>query len=417
MQTTKGIEMLDFDGAAATLQGVAVTTPLMTNTNWSTRLNCNVYFKREDLQVVRSYKIRGAFNKISSLTSAQKEAGVVCASAGNHAQGVAYSCALMDINGVIFMPTTTPNQKLEQVKMFGGNAIEILLHGDTFDDAADAALNYCQSEGLSFIHPFNDCKVIEGQGTVGKEILAQSKRPLDYIFVPVGGGGLAAGVASYVKTHSPITKIIGVEPEGAPSLLTALKFGSPVKLDQVDKFIDGASVKEIGSLNFNYCQALLDDVITVPEGAVCTTILELYNKDAIVVEPAGALALTGACNYCLPKNAEVAIVLSGSNNDITRMEEIKERSLLHEKLKHYFLVSFPQRSGALKDFVNDVLGPNDDITLFEYQKKHSREKGPVKIGIQLAHKSELQSLKQRMNKLGFNHEYINNQPEHLSYFV
>ncbi len=417
MQLATDIERVDIDGAAATLQGVAVTTPLMTNINWSNRLNCKIYFKREDLQVVRSYKIRGAFNKISSLSSLQKEAGVVCASAGNHAQGVAYSCSLMNINGVIFMPTTTPNQKLEQVKMFGGKAIEILLQGDTFDDAADAALKYCRSRGRTFIHPFNDQKVIEGQGTVGKEIIAQAQEPLDYIFLPVGGGGLAAGVASYVKTYSPKTKIIGVEPEGASSLTEALKFGSPVKLNKVDKFIDGASVKKIGELNFNYCQELLDDVITVPEGAVCTSILELYNKDAIVVEPAGALALTGACYYSIPKNAEVAIVLSGSNNDITRMEEIKERSLLHEELKHYFLVSFPQRAGALKDFVNDVLGPDDDITLFEYQKRHSREKGPVKIGIQLAHKSKLHSLIQRMNELGFIHEYINNQPEHLSYFV
>ncbi|MFT7613594.1 MAG: threonine dehydratase [Parvicellaceae bacterium] len=408
---------LDVDQAAETLKGVSVVTPLQKNQTWSDRLNCEVFLKREDLQVVRSYKIRGAYNKMSSLSKMELNDGIVCASAGNHAQGVAYSCALLKVNGVIFMPTPTPKQKLEQVEMFGGEFIKVILEGDTFDEAAKAAYEYCDENNLTFIHPFNDTKVIEGQATVGREILQQIARFPDYIFVPVGGGGLASGVAFIVKAISKKTKIIGVEPEGAASFTAAKKAGYPVKLKAIDKFIDGAAVQEMGNLTFEMCNELLDDIITVSEGAVCTTILDLYNRDAIVVEPAGALALTGAKQYKLPAGSMVVAVMSGSNNDITRMEEIKERSLLNEGHKHYFLVSFPQRSGALKDFVNDVLSDGDDITYFEYAKKHNREKGPVKIGVYLAKKENLERLRSKMTKLGFKHEYMNDKPEVLTYFL
>jgi len=408
---------LDVDQATETLQGVSVVTPLQKNQTWSDRLNCEVFLKREDLQVVRSYKIRGAYNKMSSLSERELAKGIVCASAGNHAQGVAYSCALLKVYGVIFMPTPTPKQKLEQVEMFGGDYIKVILEGDTFDEAAKAAYDYCNESNLTFIHPFNDPKVIEGQATVGKEILHQSSKLPDYVFIPVGGGGLASGVAYIIKALSKNTKIIGVEPQGAASLTAAKRVGHAIKLKSMDKFIDGAAVQEMGDLTFNFCNDLLDDVITVSEGAVCTTILDLYNRDAIVVEPAGALALTGAKDYKLNPGSTVVAVMSGSNNDITRMEEIKERSLLNEGHKHYFLVSFPQRSGALKEFVNDVLSDGDDITFFEYAKKHNREKGPVKIGVHLAKKENLTKLRSNMTELGFKHEYMNENPEVLTYFL
>lgn len=408
---------LDVETATATLKGVAVTTPLQRNITWSDRLDCEVFLKREDLQIVRSYKIRGAYNKLSSLSETELAKGIVCASAGNHAQGVAFSCALLNVKGVIYMPTPTPKQKLEQVRMFGGEFIEVVLEGDTFDESAVAANQYCLEHNLTFIHPFNDLKVIEGQATIGKEILEQSEKRPDYVFLPVGGGGLASGVSHVLKTLSPQTKIIGVEPEGAPSLTKALEKGHPVKLTSIDKFIDGAAVQEIGKLTFQYCREFLDEVITVPKGAVCTTILDLYNRDAIVVEPAGALALTGAKLYEIPPGSSVVAIMSGSNNDITRMEEIKELSLLDEGLKHYFLVSFPQRTGALKDFVNKVLGPNDDITYFEYAKKHSREKGPVKMGILLKNKRELNRVRTKMDELGFRHQYMNENEEAMAYFL
>lgn len=409
--------VLDVEGAAAMLKGVAVVTPLQLNSTWSERLDCNIFLKREDLQIVRSYKIRGAYNKMASLSTDQLTRGVICASAGNHAQGVAYSCSLLKTKGVVFMPVTTPDQKIEQVRMFGGNYVDIRLKGDTFDASADAAKQYGQQHKLTFIHPFDDLKVIEGQGTVGREIINQSAVAPDYVFLPVGGGGLASGVAGYLKTISPQTRIVGVEPAGAASLTYALKNGSPAKLKKMDRFIDGAAVQQVGNLTFELCSAFLDDVVTVEEGAVCTTILDLYNRDAIVVEPAGALALTAAANYPLPKGANVVVIMSGSNNDITRMEEIKERSLLNKGLKHYFLVSFPQRAGALKDFVNKVLGPEDDITFFEYAKRHNREKGPVKIGIRLQNPQDLEELRENMYALGFQHQYMNENEQALSYFL
>lgn len=408
---------LNTEKAFANLQEIITPTPLMHNLNISSEHHCNVWLKREDLQTVRSYKIRGAYNKITSLNQSERDNGVVCASAGNHAQGVAYSCFLLKIKGVIYMPTTTPTQKVEQVRMFGKEYVEIRLEGDTFDDSKNAAQTFCTEKNLSFIHPFDDIKVIEGQSTVAMEILQQTKEPIDYVFLPVGGGGLAAGVSTYFKKHSPSTKIIAVEPLGAPSLTVALQNGKPTKLDKINKFVDGAAVQEIGNITFEFCQKGIDDVALVDEGKICSTILKLYNKDAIVVEPAGALSLAALDAYQDSiKGKNVVCIVSGSNNDITRMEEIKERSMLFEGLKHYFLVDFPQRSGALKEFVNDILGPTDDITHFEYIKRNNREKGPIRIGIEVKNNADFAALKTRMENKQYQYQYLNEDPDTIQLF-
>nr|WP_258543785.1 threonine ammonia-lyase IlvA [Parvicella tangerina] len=399
---------LNTQRASKQLKEVVFKTPLQLNANISKEHSCKVFLKREDLQSVRSYKIRGAYNKMLSLSSDQLRQGVVCASAGNHAQGVALSCNKLNAKGKIFMPQPTPKQKIEQVKMFGGSQIEVILVGDTFDDAKHKAIQYCQDHDMIFIHPFDDLKVIEGQSTVAKEILDQAKDPIDYLLLPVGGGGLAAGVSDYFKRYSPMTKIIAVEPKGAASLKAAMENDAPVTLNTIDKFIDGASVQRIGNLTFNFCQKNLNRVLTVDEGKVCSTILKLYNKDAIVVEPAGALALAALDQLEEEiKNKNVVCIVSGSNNDITRMEEIKERAMLYEKLKHYFLVKFPQRAGALKEYINKVLSDTDDITHFEYLKKNNREKGMIKIGIEVQHPNDLKSIISNMKSRGYEFTYLN----------
>lgn len=398
--------------AKLTLNPIVRVTPLMKNLNLSERYSSNVFLKREDLQIVRSYKIRGAYNKISGLSEEERKRGVVCASAGNHAQGVAYSCQKLGIMGKIYMPTTTPKQKITQVKMFGKDKIEVVLTGDTYDAASDAAHRDSLETGMVYIHPFDDPQIIEGQATVGIEILQDFSGTIDYLFLPIGGGGLAAGVGAYFKQISPDTKIIGVEPAGAASMKTSLENNRVTELTNIDKFVDGAAVQTVGELTFGVCQQVIDDIITVPEGKVCTTILELYNQDAIVVEPAGALSIAALDFYkeqIAGKN--VVCIVTGSNNDITRTEEIKERSLLYEGLKHYFIVRFPQRAGALRDFVDKVLGPDDDITMFEYSKKTNREQGPALIGIELQDKDDFQGLVQRMEENGFLSEYINERPD------
>ncbi len=404
--------------AAILLSDVALKTPLMRNENLVQKFSSNIVLKREDLQQVRSYKIRGAYNKIASLSQDQLNRGVVCASAGNHAQGVAFSCFKLKVKGVVFMPTPTPKQKIEQVKMFGGAFIEIVITGDTFDDASFSAKEYCADNKMSFVHPFDDEKVIEGQATIALEILEQSKEEIDYLFLPVGGGGVAAGMSSIFNELSPNTKVIGVEPFGAPSMSTSLEKGVNVKLDHIDKFIDGASVQRVGDLNFDLCQQYLSGMAIVKEGEVCQTILDLYNKDAIVVEPAGALTIAALNQFKDEiQGKNVVCLVSGSNNDITRTEEIKERALLHANLKHYFIISFPQRAGALKEFVADILGPNDDITHFEYTKKHNRNMGPAVVGVELENSSTLDALQQRMKEKGFFGEYLNDKPDLFQFLV
>lgn len=404
--------------AKLTLNSILDTTPLQRNRNLSDKFEGNIYLKREDLQTVRSYKIRGAYNKIKSLSTEQLEKGIICASAGNHAQGVAYSCQMLGIDGLIYMPSTTPRQKVKQVKMFGKQFVQVILTGDTYDDAYAEAMEECHKTERIFIHPFDDIKIIEGQATVGLEILEQISEPIDYVFVPIGGGGLISGLGSYIKQMSPNTKIIGVEPAGAPAMSESIKKGSVVELTDIDKFVDGAAVQRVGNLCFSITQKVMDDLILVPEGKICTKILELYNFDAIVVEPAGALSIAAMDYYANEiKGKNVICILSGSNNDITRTAEIKERSLLFEGLKHYFIIRFPQRAGALRDFVDEVLGPEDDITHFEYRKKTSREKGPALVGIELQNTQDFEGLVQRMKTNGFIAEYLNEKPDLFQYLI
>ncbi len=408
---------LNFHDAVYRLKKIVNRTPLMYNQNLSRRYGCEVYLKREDLQIARSYKLRGAYNMISGLSNEQKNSGVVCASAGNHAQGFAYSCKKLGIKGVIFMPVITPKQKINQTKMFGEDFIEIKLVGDTFDDCAVAAKSYTAEHDMVFIPPFDDYSIIEGQGTVAVEILEDTS-DIDYIFIPVGGGGLCAGIGAYFKTFSAATKIIGVEPAGAPSMKAALDAGHPVTLTEIDRFVDGAAVKRIGDLTYKICSKVMDDIVLVPEGRICTTILRLYNEDAIVVEPAGALSIA-ALEQCADeiKGKKVVCIVSGGNNDIDRMPEIKERSLQFEGLKHYFLINFAQRPGALKEFVNNVLGPNDDITRFEFMQKTNKEAGPALVGIELLNKNDYIKLIENMKQYQVNFSEINKDDSLLSYLV
>lgn len=408
---------LEFHKASLRLRKVVSHTPLQRSANLSKRYGCNVYLKREDLQVVRSYKLRGAYNMISSLPPEQLAKGVVCASAGNHAQGFAYSCRVLNIKGVVFMPIITPNQKVSQTKMHGEDSIEVRLVGDTYDDCAVAAKKFTQEHGMTYIPPFDDLKIIEGQATVGQEIL-EDLSGVDFLFVPVGGGGLCAGAGSYFKTYSPQTKIIGLEPEGAPSMTKALEAGHPVTLDSIDSFVDGAAVKRVGELTFPLCKDVLSDMSLVPEGKICSTILKLYNEDAIVVEPAGALSIAALDDYAeVIKGKNVVCVISGSNNDIDRMQEIKERSLQYEGLKHYFLIRFAQRPGALKEFVNHVLGPGDDITRFEYMQKHNKETGPALVGIELRNREDYDTLLANMKKYHINYTELNKNDNLTGYLV
>ena len=407
----------NFEKAAERLKPVVTRTPLVLNHNLSKKYQCNVFLKREDLQVVRSYKLRGAFNMLSSLSKEQMAKGVVCASAGNHAQGFAFSCKRLGLKGVVFMPIITPNQKVYQTKLFGEDNIEIRLVGDTFDDCAAAARKFTEQNGMTFIPPFDDYRIMEGQGTVGKEIL-EDQSQVDYLFVPVGGGGLCAGVGYYFKTFSPNTKIIGLEPEGAPSMKAALDAGHPVSLENIERFVDGAAVKRVGDLTFPICREVLSEMHLVPEGKVCSTILKLYNEDALVVEPAGALSIAALDSYAKEiKGKNVVCIVSGSNNDIDRMQEIKERSLQYEGLKHYFLFRFAQRPGALKEFVNFVLGPNDDITRFEYMQKHNKETGPALVGIELRSREDYTALLKNLKQYNINYTELNKDDNLFGYLV
>lgn len=415
LTTTK--HNLDINAAAETLKNVALKTPLQFHKKLSEKFKAEIYIKREDLQVVRSYKIRGAYNLIQSLTAEQHKRGVVCASAGNHAQGVAFSCRQLNIKGIIYMPAITPKQKINQVKMFGGENTEIVLIGDTFDECQEHALEYTKAHKMTFIPPFDHLKVIEGQGTVGKEIFDEVSG-VDYIFIPIGGGGLCAGISQYALTYSPNTKLVGVEPLGAPSMKEALKAGKPVVLDKIQRFVDGASVKKVGDITFELSKDSIVDMLLVPEGKVSSTILQLYNEDAIVAEPAGALSIAALEQYAEQiKGKKIVCILSGGNNDIDRMQEIKERSLLYEGLKHYFIVRFAQRPGALKEFVNHILGPTDDIVRFEFIQKHNKETGPALIGIEVKSQEDFKGLMDRMDSYKLNYTVVNQNENLFEYLV
>jgi len=412
MSITGKVGLEDIIKANFALSKVIEPSPLQRNEFLSKLYECNVYLKREDMQVVRSFKIRGAYNVIQSLSPQERQAGVVCASAGNHAQGVAYSCRLLGIEGKIFMPTTTPRQKVAQVKFFGGEFVEVILTGDSFDDASAQAKAVCAEQNKVFVHPFDDPRTIAGQGTVGLEIMNQLSDTPDFIFASVGGGGLAAGVSTYVRSVSPHTQVIGVEPAGAAGMSASLRAGQVVTLDSIDKFVDGAAVKQVGELTYALCRDGLQEIVLVPEGKECTTILELYNNNAIVIEPAGALSVAALDAYRERiRGCNVVCIISGGNNDIDRMQEIKERSLIYEGLKHYFVLNFPQRAGALREFLEEVLGPTDDITRFEYMKKSNRENAPAVVGIELKNKSDYDGLIERLSRKDYNYIEINKDPK------
>ena len=412
--TLKNVEQ-----ARKILESVVHKTPFQKSLRLSKKFSAEIILKREDMQPVRSYKIRGAYNKIYQLFLQDKvRRGVVCASAGNHAQGVAFACHRLKINGVIFMPETTPRQKLEQVEMFGEGFVQIKLYGDTFDDSKNAAIEFSEKWGAAFIHPFDDPQIIEGQATLALEILEQANDEIDYLFIPVGGGGLAAGMVTVFSRLSPRTHIILVEPSGAASMAASLKAGRTVALEEIDKFVDGAAVQKVGDLTFDICKDHVTDCISVHEGKVCETLLEMYNKEAMVLEPAGALTLAALDQYAGKiKGKNVVCIVSGSNNDITRTEEIKERAMLYRGLKHYFIVRFPQRPGSLKHFVLHVLGTKDDITFFEYTKKNSRETASAIVGIELASASDFDGLLQRMKSLGYFESYLNGTPSMMNLLV
>ena len=405
---TKLLQIEDVLKAHQFLKEVVLHTPLQKNDYLSEKYEANIYFKREDLQHVRSFKLRGAYYKIKTIEEAACKKGVVCASAGNHAQGVAYACAHLGISAKIFMPLTTPSQKIEQVRMFGREFVEIILAGDTFDDSASSAVAYANENDRLFIHPFDDLDIIAGQGTVAVEIMNDIDEKLDYVFSSIGGGGLVSGVSSYIKNLSPSTQIIGVEPAGAASMKAAIANSGPIVLETIDKFVDGAAVKCVGKLTHQVVAKYVDDITLVPEGKVCTTILDLYNKHAIIAEPAGALSVAALDSYKEQiKGKSVVCIISGGNNDIGRMQEIKEKSLIHEGLLYYFIVSFPQRAGALRQFLDKVLGPNDDITTFEYTKKNNKESGPALVGIELKTSNDYSGLLMRMNENGFSFKEVN----------
>jgi threonine dehydratase len=399
---SSSVSLQSINAAHERLAGVVKKTPLHFCPRLSEQFGAKIYFKREDLQDVRSYKIRGAYALISSLTPKERARGVVCASAGNHAQGVAASCARLKVRGVVFMPATTPLQKINRVKYFGGKLVDIRLSGHTFDEAKVAALAHAKKTGGVFVHPFDDDRVMSGQGTVGKEIVDELGGGVDVVLCPVGGGGLVAGVGTYLKSSIAHVQIVAVEPAGAASMVAALHAGKPVTLKALDSFVDGAAVATVGARTFAIARRLIDRTVVVPEGAVCTAMIDLYQNEGIVTEPAGALAAAA-----LPKlgrglrGKTVVCIVSGGNNDVLRYPEIMERSLVFLGLKHYFLIEFAQKPGQLRRFLDEALGPTDDIVRFEYLKKNTKETGPALVGVELAKRGDLPRLLRTMRRLGF----------------
>lgn len=403
--------------AEKNLNGVVKKTPIEFCSRISKKVGAEIYFKREDLQEIRSFKIRGAFNKIKNLSEKEKKKGIVTASAGNHAQGVAFSCTKLKIKGIIFMSEITPYQKIERVKYFGGDFIEIKLEGENFDITNKKAKDFAEKKAV-YIPPFDDLLVIAGQGVIGKEIYEDFSGELDYVLVPIGGGGLISGIATYLKEKNPKIKIIGVEPIGAANMCYSLKKNKIMALKSINTFCDGVAVKEVGKLTFKICQKYVDKVLTVPDGVVAQTMIELYQNEGIIVEPAAALSVAVLEEIKKEiKNKKVVCLLSGGNNDILRYPEILEKSLVWQGKKHYFIVEFIQRPGRLKKFLNDVLGPDDDIILFEYIKKNNKERGPVFIGIELKNKKDLKPLLERMEKEDFNYQKITDKDLLYHYLV
>jgi threonine dehydratase len=399
------------ESAAERLAGVVASTPLERNGRLSALLGCDVWLKREDLQTVRSYKARGAYNLIAQLDEGARAAGVVGASAGNHAQGLAYACSALGVRGRVYLPRTTPRQKRDRIAMLGGDMVEIVLGGDTYDEASAAASQDAAASGATLVPAFDDPRTIAGQGTVAREIVAQLGHAPDVMIIPVGGGGLLAGSVAWLGERHPAVEVIGAEPAGAACVAAALAAGGPVTLPEVDTFVDGAAVRRAGDVTYPLIAASGAQLVTVDEGRVCREMLALYQVDGIIAEPAGALAtgalsdlatggegaapVAGAAGLIRP-GATVVAVVSGGNNDVSRYAEVVERALIHEGRKHYFLVDFPQEPGALRRFLDEVLGPDDDITLFEYIKRSNRETGPALVGVELSRPEDLPALLDRM---------------------
>ena len=412
------VDAQSIEDAVKRLDGVAVRTPLQRNSRLSARTGADVWLKREDLQISRSYKLRGAYNLIAQLDERSKKAGVLCASAGNHGQGLAYSCHILDVHGRVYVPRTTPRQKRDRIAALGGKQIEVIVTGDSYDDAAAAALAEATATGATLVPAFDDPRTVAGQGTVAVELVEQLGAAPDVLVVPVGGGGLIAGVAAWLKERHPGVRIVGVEPAGAASMAAALAAGEPVTLPHLDSFVDGAAVRRVGEVTLPVVSAARVEMTSVPEGLVCSEMLELYQTDGLIAEPAGALSAAALGNAVEVKPGETVVcLLSGGNNDVSRYGEILERSLVHEGLKHYFLVTFPQEPGALRSFLDGVLGPDDDITLFEYVKRNNRETGVALVGIEIGRPGDLSILLQRMDAAPLDIERIKPDSAEFRYLI
>jgi len=402
------LSAVDIDAAAQRIAGVVSPTPLQLSDRLSATTGANVYLKREDLQTVRSYKLRGAYNLLVQLSPEELAAGVVCSSAGNHAQGFAYACRALGVRGRVYVPAKTPKQKRDRIRYHGGEFIELIVGGSTYDLAAEAALADVARTGATLVPPFDDPRTMAGQGTIAVELLEQLDAEPDLVVVPVGGGGCIAGLTTYLAERTTNTAVLGVEPAGAAAMMAALANGGPVTLDHVDQFVDGAAVSRAGRLTYAALAAAGDmvSIATVDEGAVCTAMLDLYQNEGIIAEPAGALAVAGLLESGIEPGSTVVCLVSGGNNDVSRYGEVLERSLVHLGLKHYFLVDFPQETGALRRFLDGVLGPHDDITLFEYVKRNNRETGEALVGIELGSAAGLDGLLERMRATEMQFETI-----------
>jgi threonine dehydratase len=388
----------DVEAAAKRISAVVTPTPLQFSDRLSATTGASVYLKREDLQVVRSYKLRGAYNLLVQLSDDELAAGVVCSSAGNHAQGFAFACRTLGVHGRVYVPAKTPKQKRDRIRYHGGEFIELIVGGSTYDLAAEAAVADVERTGATLVPPYDDLRTIAGQGTIAVELLDQLNAEPDLVVVPVGGGGCIAGITTYLAERTNNTAVLGVEPAGAAAMMAALAAGEPVTLDHVDQFVDGAAVRRAGKLTYAALAAAGDmvSITTVDEGAVCTAMLDLYQHEGIIAEPAGALSVAGLLEADVEPGSTVVCLVSGGNNDVSRYGEVLERSLVHLGLKHYFLVDFPQEPGALRRFLDGVLGPNDDITLFEYVKRNNRETGEALVGIELGSAADFDGLLARM---------------------
>ena len=411
--TVSTVDAEAIEAAIKRLDGVAVRTPLQRNLRLSERTGAPIWLKREDLQIGRSYKLRGAYNLIAQLDDTAKAAGVVCASAGNHGQGLAYSCHILGVRGKVYVPRTTPRQKRDRIAALGGKQIQVIVTGDTYDDAAAAAIAEASATGATMVPAFDDPRTVAGQGTVAVELVEQLGHAPDVLVVPVGGGGLVAGVATWIAERHPGVRIVGVEPGGAASMAAALAAGKPVTLPHLDSFVDGAAVRRVGDVTLPLVRAAGVELMSVPEGLVCSEMLALYQTDGLIAEPAGALSTSALGNGLDVRPGETVVcLLSGGNNDVSRYGEILERSLVYEGLKHYFLVTFPQEPGALRAFLDETLGPDDDITLFEYVKRNNRETGVALVGIEISSRDDLPLLLSRMEAAPLDIERINpNSPE------